>query len=282
LRGLAHPSGTGQVSVSARRNSANVKGGKRMKTSWMRVAAVAAGMAVSLISVVASRLEAQEKPDAPAPKVGAAAPPKQKTSVSDEIFKKTPLELFLGFKPNLAPFEIPDNAPPMRAREKYAFAFHHAEDFKAHLGNVLQAAFQQGFDAQPHYGQGWGPYAQRYGAAEADQVTSCFFIYGFFPHLLKTDPRYFRKKQGSVWSRMNYAASRTLITKKDSGGLTFNTPQVVGQLFQSGISTAYYPQRDRDPGQVFQNWGLSLLFNSGYNIAGEFYPDIWRKVFRRK
>ena len=253
-----------------------------MKTSWMRVAAVAAGMAVSLISVVASRLEAQEKPDAPAPKVGAAAPQKQKTSVSDEIFKKTPLELFLGFKPDLAPFEIPDNAPPMRAREKYAFAFHQAEDFKAHLGNVLQAAFQQGFDAQPHYGQGWGPYAQRYGAAEADQVTSCFFIYGFFPHLLKTDPRYFRKKQGSVWSRMNYAASRTLITKKDSGGLTFNTPQVVGQLFQSGISTAYYPQQDRDPGQVFQSWGLSLLFNSGYNIASEFYPDIWRKVFRRK
>jgi len=29
----------------------------------------------------------------------AAAPQKQKTSVSDEIFKKTPLELFLGFKP---------------------------------------------------------------------------------------------------------------------------------------------------------------------------------------
>jgi len=48
------------------------------------------------------------------------------------------------------------------------------------------------------------------------------------------------------------------------------------------ISTAYYPQRDRDPGQVFQSWGLSLLFNSGYNIASEFYPDIWRKVFRRK
>ncbi len=253
-----------------------------MKTSWMRVAVVAAGMVVSLISVHGSRLEAQEKPDAPAPKVGAAAPQKQKTSVSDEIFKKTPLELFLGFKPNLAPFEIPDNAPPMRTREKYAFAFHEAEDFKAHLGNVLQAAFQQGFDSQPHYGQGWGPYAQRYGAAEADQVTSCFFIYGFFPHLLKTDPRYFRKKQGSVWSRMSYAASRTLITKKDSGGLTFNTPQVAGQLFQSGISTAYYPQRDRDPGQVFQSWGLSLLFNSGYNIASEFYPDIWRKIFRRK
>ena len=253
-----------------------------MRTSWMRVLAVVLGAAVFAISGLAACLEAQEKPDAPAPQPGVVAPQTKKTSVSDEIFKKTPVELFLGFKPNLAPFEIPDNAPPLRAGQKYAFAFHEMEDFKAHLGNVFQAAFSQAFDAQPHYGQGWGPYAQRYGAAEADQVTSCFFIYGFFPHLLKTDPRYFRKKQGSVWSRMNYAASRTLITKKDSGGLTFNAPQVVGQLFQSGISTAYYPQRDRDPGQVFQSWGLSLLFNSGYNIASEFYPDVWRKVFRRK
>src|SRR5579859_382788 len=253
-----------------------------MKTRWMRMAAVAVAIAVAAIAAFAEGAKAQEKPDAPAPQVGAAPPQEKKTSVSDQIFKKTPIELFLGFKPNLAPFEIPDNAPPLRASQKYAFAFHEAEDFKAHLGNVFQAAFSQAFDAQPHYGQGWGPYAQRYGAAEADQVTSCFFIYGFFPHLLKTDPRYFRQKHGSIWSRTKYAASRTLITKKDSGGLTFNTPQVVGQLFQSGISTAYYPQRDKDPGQVFQSWGLSLLFNSGYNVASEFYPDIWRKVFRRK
>jgi hypothetical protein len=223
---------------------------------------------------------AQEKPDAPKPKPDETGQQEQKTSVAKEVFKNKPVEILLGFKPNLAPLEIPDNAPPLTVGQKYSYAFQQAEDFKAHLGNVLQAAIQQAADAQPHYGQGWGAYSQRFGAAEADQVTSCFFIYGFFPHLLKTDPRYFRKKQGSIWSRINYAASKTLVTKKDSGGLTFNTAQVVGQLFQSGISTAYYPARDRDAGQVFKNWGSSLLFNSGYNIGAEFYADIWHKVFR--
>jgi len=157
-----------------------------------------------------------------------------------------------------------------------------AEDLKAHVGNVLQAAVQQGLDASPHYGQGWGPYAQRFGAAEADQVTSCFFIYGFLPHLAKTDPRYFRRKHGSVWSRVNYAVSRTLIARTDSGGSTFNSPQVVGQLLQGGISTAYYPEQDRTAGHVFKNWGLSLVFNSGYNVISEFYPDMLRHVFRKK
>lgn len=230
----------------------------------------------------ASFVRGQEKPEAPKPQPDATVRQEQKTSVSKEIFKKKPIEVVLGFKPNLAPIETPDNAPPLTIGQKYAYAFEQAENFKAHAGNVIQAALQQAVDGQPHYGQGWGPYAQRYGAAEADQVTSCFFIYGFFPHLLRTDPRYFRKKNGSIWSRINYAASRTLITKKDSGGPTFNAPQVVGQLFQAGISTAYYPQRDHDPGQVFQSWGLSLLYNSGYNIGAEFYSDLWHKAFRRK
>src|SRR5262252_3703423 len=149
---------------------------------------------------------AQEKPEAPTPKPDVAGQQEQKPSVADEIFKKKPVELFLGFKPNLAPIETPDNAPPLTVSQKYAYAFQQAEDFKAHLGNVLQAAMQQAVDAQPHYGQGWGPYAQRYGAAEADQVTSCFFIYGFLPHILHDDPRYFRKAKGSVWSRIRYSA----------------------------------------------------------------------------
>jgi hypothetical protein len=227
---------------------------------------------------------AEEKPDAPIPKreamtsgQGPANP-----SASRPVRDGTTWERLAGFKRGFKSFETPDDAPPLTPRQKYVYALYQMEDLKAHIGNVLQAAVQQGFDASPHYGQGWGPYAQRFGAAEADQVTSTFFIYGFFPHILKTDPRYFRKKHGSVWSRVNYAVSRTLITRTDSGESTFNTPQVVGQLFQTGISTAYYPEQDRTAGRVFKNWGLSLMFNSGYNVVSEFYPDAIRHVFHRK
>jgi hypothetical protein len=252
------------------------------KALWDRILLFAL-RAILSFAAIAHFARAEEKPDAPVPKAEAAARQGPAgAGAQEEHPKKSPLEQFLGFRRNLAPFETPSNAKPLSPKQKYAFSFHQAEDLKAHIGNVLQAAVSQGFDSQPHYGQGWGPYAERFGAAEADQVTSCFFIYGFFPHIMKTDPRYFRKKTGSLWSRINYATSRTLVTRKDSGGLTVNTPQVLGQLFQSGISTAYYPERDRGPGQVFQSYGLSLLLNSGYNVASEFYPDIWHKVFRQK
>src|SRR5215813_12124475 len=184
------------------------------------IARILATTAFAVLFLFVKTALGEEKPDAPVPKIEALtigqgpANPSGPPPVRDG----TLAERLTGFKRGLRSFETPDNAPPLTAGQKYIYALYQAEDLKAHLGNVFQAAVQQGLDASPHYGQGWGPYAERFGAAEADQVTSCFFIYGFLPHLMKTDPRYFRKKQGSAWSRMSYAVSRTVITRKDSGG----------------------------------------------------------------
>src|SRR5258707_1391378 len=166
----------------------------------------------------------------------------------------------MGIIPNFkTKIDAPAGYEPMSVKEKYVLAWHQAVDFSAHFGNAFQAALQQASNGQPHYGQGWGAYAQRFGAAEADQATSSFFIFGFLPHVLHDDPRYFRQGKGSVWYRIHYAATRTVITRRDSGDPTFNTPQVLGQLLQQSISTAYYPQQDRSAGAVFQNWGVNLV-----------------------
>jgi hypothetical protein len=247
---------------------------------------------------------AESKPDAPTPKLappsdqkpdsgtsaGASSstssstsqapsgPPSNPTGQQDENPKR-----ILGIIPNFqTKDDTPQNQPPLTVKEKYTLAWHQTVDFSAHFGNLFQAMLQQASNGQPHYGQGWGPYAERFGAAEGDQVTSAFFIFGFIPHILHDDPRYFRKAKGSVWSRITYSASRTVITRTDAGNATFNVPQVAGQLFQQSISTAYYPPVDRTAGRVFQNWGVSLAYNSAYNVLKEFYPDFLRIVFRRR
>jgi hypothetical protein len=235
-------------------------------------------------------LAAQEKPDAPTPKqtagdaqsapAGAPSGGAAQAQTGPERDENT--KRILGIIPNFqSKDDIPENHAPMTTRQKYVLAYHQTVDFSAHFGNAFQAMLQQASNGQPHYGQGWGAYGQRFGAAEADQVTSAFFIFGFLPHVLHDDPRYFRKRHGSVWSRIRYSASRTVITRTDSGGSTFNTPQVLGQLLQQGISTAYYPQQDRTASGVFQGWGINLAYNSAYNVLKEFYPDFLRIVFHR-
>jgi hypothetical protein len=209
-----------------------------------------------------------EKPSAPQPNPDAQ---------QDENPKR-----ILGIIPNFQTTnDTPQAQAPLTVKEKYVLAFHQTVDFSAHVGNAFQAVLQQASNGQPHYGQGWGPYAQRFGAAEADQATSSFFIFGFLPHVLKDDPRYFRKAKGSPWTRIYYAASRTVIARTDLGNPTFNAAQVLGQLAQQGISTAYYSKQDRSVSGVFHNWGINLAYNSAYNVLKEYYPDALRLVLHR-
>jgi len=231
----------------------------------------------------------QDKPDAPTPKAPPSASQTRPASDQNPATSSDPTvqpddnpKRILGIIPN---FQTKNDQPvayePMSAKEKYVLAWHQTVDISAHFGNLFQAAIQQADNGQPHYGQGWGAFASRFGAEEGDQATSAFFIFGFLPHVLHQDPRYFRQGKGSIWYRIHYAATRTVISRKDTGDPTFNTPQVLGQLFQQSISTAYYPAQDRSASAVFQNWGTNLAYNSAYNVLKEFYPDFLRIVFHR-
>jgi hypothetical protein len=152
-------------------------------------------MVLLLAFVASGRVSvAQEKPDSPEPKQSAQpitqvteAPP-QAASATSQNLPDTPAtpdkpldenpKRILDIIPNFQTTNEKPEYTPMTPREKYILAYHQTVDFSAHIGNLFQAALQQASNGQPHYRQGWGPYAQRFGAAEADQVTSAFFIFG--------------------------------------------------------------------------------------------------------
>ena len=82
-------------------------------------------------------------------------------------------------------------------------------------------------------------------------------------------------------ARAWYAVSRTFVTRKDNGTAEFNTSETLGQLISCGISTSYYPARDRTVRSVSANWAVNLGTNSVFNMFAEFYPDLKRAFFRR-
>jgi hypothetical protein len=175
--------------------------------------------------------------------------------------------------------DTPDNRHPLTVRQKYILSLHQSFDVSAHIGNAFQAGLQQWANGQPHFGEGWGAYGERFAAAEADQVTSSILIYGTLPSILHEDPRYFRQGRGSMLSRVWYAVNRTLVTRTDSGTSRFNNSEVFGQLISCGVSTSYYPPQDRTVSRVFANWGVNLGGNSAYNVLSEYYPDVVRSLF---
>ena len=177
--------------------------------------------------------------------------------------------------------DIPANHHPLTTREKYVLSLHQAFDISAHIGNAFQAALEQAANGQPRYGQGWDAYGKRFAANEGDQISGSILIYGVLPSILHEDPRYFRQGRGSTVSRIWYAATRTLVTRRDSGASGFSASETLGQLMSCGISTSYYPQQDRSASRVFTNWVVNLGGNSAYNVLSEYYPDMMRSLFQR-
>jgi hypothetical protein len=175
---------------------------------------------------------------------------------------------------------VPANFVPMSADQKYEFALHQAFDPNTHAVNAFRSAFEQAANGQPHFGQGWGAYEKRFAAGELDQITGSTLIYGFLPAALHQDPRYFRRGRGSAMARTWYALNRTFVTRNDNGMAGFNTSETLGQLISCGISTSYYPARDRTLHSVSANWAVNLGTNSVFNMFAEFYPDLKRAFLR--
>jgi hypothetical protein len=218
---------------------------------------------------------AQDKPDSPQPKVPADNGDKPAVDPQDkEARDEVPKRIFWIIPNFMTANDQPENQGPLTNKEKFNIAWHQFYDLSAHFGNLLQASISQAANGIPHYGQGWGPFGERYAAQEGDQFTGSMLIYGIVPSLLHEDPRYFRKGRGKAWSRIAYAASRVVIARTDSGKNTFNVAQVFGQLGQASISMLYYPPTDRRLEGVLSGWAINQGYNIGWNQLKEYTPDL--------
>ncbi|HLK18060.1 MAG TPA: hypothetical protein VKT81_03855 [Bryobacteraceae bacterium] len=151
------------------------------------------------------------------------------------------------------------------------------------MSGAAGAALSQADNDDPKYGQGSGPYAERFGAAVADITTQNFFADAVLSSLLHEDPRYFRRgAQYPFWYRVRYALSRVVVTKTDSGKKTFNYANIGGIALGIGLSNAYYPDRSVNGREVATRFGTSLVASALSNILPEFWPDMKQKLFHRK
>jgi hypothetical protein len=117
-----------------------------------------------------------------------------------------------------------------------------------------------------------------YKGALIQKESSAFFSKYLYPALLKQDPRYHPSNSQSFWGRVTYAASRTVITRNDSGKATLNTSYFLGVLTSVAISTAYRPYWRRSTSGTFETFGSTIGSDAGINILHEFEPGIRRLV----
>ncbi len=261
--------------------------------------------ALFLSSFLASPFAAQQAPSPPKPAspeapTSAQTTPGTQSEKDKQIEKKKQSQHALGAVPQ---FGIVNGrtAPPLTSGGKFHLFVRSAFDPGA-LGIVgLEAGISQATNSFPAYGQGWGGYGKRYGAALADNVSSGFFSTYFFPVLFKQDPRYFRLGEGSFGHRFLYGVKQEFVCHTDNGGRSFHWSNVLGALTAGTISNLYYPGRtlisttpatattppiphyedDRGVGLTLSRSAIALGYGTAAGLFGEFWPDIHNKVTRK-
>jgi hypothetical protein len=224
-------------------------------------------------------------PDAPVPVAGVdikpGQPPLTPEQKAEEQLKRQEHQRIAGVVPNFN-VSYDKDAAPLSKKQKLKLAWHTATDPVAFGIAGFDAGLSQAENDFPGYGQGAQGYAKRFGASYADNFDGTILGNAIFPILLKQDPRYFRRGEGSFPSRFFYSLSTTVWCKNDSGKWGPNYSNILGNLAAGGISNLYYPSSDRGAGLTFERGLTVTAYGAFGGVFNEFWPDIARKIFKDK
>jgi hypothetical protein len=163
--------------------------------------------------------------------------------LADTQVKQQEKQRVLGIIPNFYVSYVPD-AAPLRPKEKFELAWKSASDPVTFLGVGVLAGIDQATNRWPSYGQGMQGYAKRYGASYPNVFAATFIGGAVLPSILKQDPRYYYKGEGTKRSRLLHAIATSVICKGDSGHWQPNYSNVAGSFAAAGIAKLYYPASD--------------------------------------
>jgi hypothetical protein len=185
--------------------------------------------------------------------------------------------------PNFLTLENGANLPPLTVKQKFAVVARGSFDYVQYPWYGFLAGLSQAENSEPGYGQGAEGYGKRYGAAFADGTIENFMTGAVLPSVLHQDPRYFQLGHGSFMHRVIYAASRNLITRTDDRRSQFNYSEVVGGAIAAFISTySYHPSADKTVSNTMSVWGTQYGYDTITLVVKEFWPDIRRKLARKR
>jgi hypothetical protein len=215
-----------------------------------------------------SELEAIEREPLPlTPRVNAS---------DSGAYKQTPRMFWIV--PNFAAVSANTEPPPLTPKGKFVLATHDSVDYSGFTWAAILAGQAMATRAVPELGTGMKGYARYYWRTFVDGVSGTYFTEAIVPVLTHEDPRYYTLGHGGFFRRFGYALSRTVVTKTDSEGLSFNWSEVGGNALEAALSNAYYPPQERGGGQTARDWGEQMESAVLDNIAKEFWPDIRHEI----
>lgn len=148
-------------------------------------------------------------------------------------------------------------------------------------GTAAYTGLLQGIDFPREWGQGALGYGKRLGSelAYAGVRNTMSFA---LDTTLHEDPRYYRSSGTGFWHRTKNVFRGTILTRTDAGGETFAWWRFGSAYGATYISNQWYPDRVNTVALDLTQGTTQIGFDFLANFGAEFWPDVKKKVFRRK
>ena len=185
----------------------------------------------------------------------------------------------LGIIPNFRAVSTDEKLPPQTTKQKFVTATEDSFDYSSIVIPALVAAYSMETKATPEFHQGAAGYGRYFWHAAVDQTSENYMVEFIVPSITHEDTRYYTLGRGGFVKRTGYALSRAVITRSDSSREVFNFSEVVGAGAAAGLSSLYYPTRERSFGNTGKEWGLNVGIDGISFVAKEFWPDINYRLF---
>lgn len=225
-----------------------------------------------------------QQPDAPAPSPATPSVTASRAPDSQAPGEQTGQQTkrILGIVPNFRAVSADTKLPPQTVKDKFMDATHDSFDYSSIFIPAALAGYSMARDSDPEFHQGAAGYARYFWHAAVDQTSENYMVEFIVPVVTREDTRYYTLGHGGFWHRTGYALSRAVVTRSDAGREEFNISEVVGAGASAGISSAYYPSRERSFSNTASEWGLDVAIDSASFVFREFWPDVNRSVFHNK
>jgi hypothetical protein len=181
--------------------------------------------------------------------------------------------------PNFRAVSSGQSLPPQSVKEKFMTTTEDSFDYSSVFIPAVLAGYSMARNATPEFHQGAAGYARYFWHSAVDQTSENYMVEFIVPVITHEDTRYYTMGSGGFLKRTGYALSRAVITRSDSGKEVFNLSEVVGSGASSGLSSLYYPSRERSLANTGEEWGLDIGIDAAAMFAKEFWPDVNRCLF---
>lgn len=243
-------------------------------------------LCLAITNLLLLDLAAQQGPTADAPASQHSQPTDKSKSQDPKAIDKnqgTSNDRLFYALPNFLTLENTGKVPPLTTAQKFKVVTRGSFDYIQIPWYAALAGISQAENSEPGYGQGAEGYGKRLGAAFADGTIENYMTGAVLPSLLRQDPRFFQESEGGFMHRTEYAVSRIFITRSDSGHQQFNFSEVFGSAISAAISTySYHPKGDRNLPNTASVWGTQVGYDTITIVVKEFWPDIRRKISKKK